>query len=142
MDNKVQLQLKIGDFVEGKGIYAGILYDENGENPKELFVATEDAPEEIDWDTTKAQDYGQYRLPDIRELMQIHLYQNAINAGLKRNGGEVLRNEYYWSSTEYSAGYAWTLNFYNGRRGAPGKGYSSYVRPVLAFDFREEQIKK
>lgn len=76
--------LKIGDFVEGKGIYAGVLYDENGENPKSLFVAMKDAPEKMNWSTAMAQDYGQYRLPDIRELTQIHLYKDAINAGLRK----------------------------------------------------------
>lgn len=101
--------LKIGDFVEGKGIYAGVLYDENGENPKSLFVAMKDAPEKMNWSTAMAQDYGQYRLPDIRELTQIHLYKDAINAGLRKNGGEALKDNWYWSSSEYSYFNAWSV---------------------------------
>ncbi len=126
--------LKIGDFVEGKGIYAGVLYDENGENPKSLFVAMKDAPEKMNWSTAMAQDYGQYRLPDIRELTQIHLYKDAINAGLRKNGGEPLKDEYYWSSSEYYSNNAWYVRPSDGfMNGSYGKIYSLPVRCVLAF---------
>lgn len=127
--------LKIGDFVEGKGIYAGVLYDENGENPKSLFVAMKDAPEKMNWSTAMAQDYGQYRLPDIRELTQIHLYKDAINAGLRKNGGEPLKDEYYWSSSEYTSydDYAWVGRPSDGNVGDYDKVYSKPVRCVLAF---------
>ena len=130
---EVVVPLKIGDFVEGKGVYAGVLYDENGENPKSLFVAMEDAPQKMDWNTAMAQDYGQYRLPTIRELTQIHLYKDVINAGLKKHGGEALRDVSYWSSTEAWSGHAWNVLFGNGRRGFNDKVTSGYVRPVLAF---------
>ena len=127
--------LKIGDFVEGKGIYAGVMYDENGENPKSLFVAMKDAPEKMNWSTAMAQDYGQYRLPDIRELTQIHLYKDAINAGLRKNSGEPLKDEYYWSSSEtnYDDNYAWTVRPFDGFMGNGDKDYSNRVRCVLAF---------
>lgn len=128
--------LKIGDFVEGKGIYAGVLYDENGENPKSLFVAMKDAPEKMNWSTAMAQDYGQYRLPDIRELTQIHLYKDAINAGLRKNGGEALKDNWYWSSSEgdYFTDYdAWVVRPSDGLMYGYAK-YGSYrVRCVLAF---------
>lgn len=127
--------LKIGDFVEGKGIYAGVMYDENGENPKSLFVAMKDAPEKMNWSTAMAQDYGQYRLPDIRELTQIHLYKDAINAGLRKNGGEALKDNWYWSSSEYgSFGYgAWVVRPSDGTMYSSNKGTSHRVRCVLAF---------
>lgn len=128
--------LKIGDFVEGKGIYAGVLYDENGENPKSLFVAMKDAPEKMNWSTAMAQDYGQYRLPDIRELTQIHLYKDAINAGLRKNGGEALKDNWYWSSSEYTNygdNYAWVVRPSDGYMGSSYKNNSTRVRCVLAF---------
>lgn len=129
--------LKIGDFVEGKGIYAGVLYDENGENPKSLFVAMKDAPEKMNWSTAMAQDYGQYRLPDIRELTQIHLYKDAINAGLRKNGGEALKDNWYWSSSEAyynGAGLAWVVRPSDGSLSySLIKLYSTRVRCVLAF---------
>ena len=131
-------KLKIGDFVEGKGIYAGVLYDKNGKNPKELFVAMEDAPEKMDWNTVMAQDYGKYHLPDIRELTQIYLYKDAINAGLKKNGGKALRDYWYWSSTEGSASRVWGVGFSSGVRWGNLKYYTGYVRPVLASTFVEE----
>lgn len=125
--------LKIGDFVEGKGIYAGVLYDENGENPKSLFVAMKDTPEKMNWSTAMAQDYGQYRLPDIRELTQIHLYKDAINAGLRKNGGEALKDNWYWSSSEdYSYGYgAWVVRPSDGYMTNYLKNNSYRVRCVL-----------
>ena len=125
--------MKIGDFVNEMGIYAGVLYDENGENPKELFVALKDAEKKMNWNTAMAQDYGEYHLPDIRELTQIHLYKDAINAGLKKNGGEALQDDWYWSSTETSAAGAWYVDFISGFRGADYKFIGNYVRPVLAF---------
>ncbi len=128
--------LKIGDFVEGKGIYAGVMYDENGENPKSLFVAMKDAPEKMNWSTAMAQDYGQYRLPDIRELTQIHLYKDAINAGLRKNGGEALKDNWYWSSSEsyYTSGSnAWVVRPSDGYVDYYGKDDSYRVRCVLAF---------
>ena len=127
--------LKIGDFVEGKGIYAGVLYDENGENPKSLFVAMKDAPEKMNWSTAMAQDYGQYRLPDIRELTQIHLYKDAINAGLRKNGGEALKDNWYWSSSEYgsTASSAWVVRPSDGCMYGSHKTSSTRVRCVLAF---------
>ena len=127
--------LKIGDFVEGKGIYAGVMYDENGENPKSLFVAMKDAPEKMNWSTAMAQDYGQYRLPDIRELTQIHLYKDAINAGLRKNGGEALKDNWYWSSSEYGTYdyYAWVVRPSDGYVSGNYKGSSFRVRCVLAF---------
>ncbi len=124
--------LKIGDFVEGKGIYAGVMYDENGENPKSLFVAMKDAPEKMNWSTAMAQDYGQYRLPDIRELTQIHLYKDAINAGLRKNGGEALKDNWYWSSSENDYGYAWTVRPSDGYVNYRDKDNSYRVRCVLA----------
>lgn len=128
--------LKIGDFVEGKGIYAGVMYDENGENPKSLFVAMKDAPEKMNWSTAMAQDYGQYRLPDIRELTQIHLYKDAINAGLRKNGGEALKDNWYWSSSEGYGNFdaaAWVVSPSDGYMINYVKSYSGRVRCVLAF---------
>lgn len=81
-----------------------------------------------------AQDYGQYRLPDIRELTQIHLYKDAINAGLRKNGGEALKDNWYWSSSEYGSAddYAWVVSPSDGNMYYTNKYYSHRVRCVLA----------
>lgn len=124
---------KLFDYVKDKGIYAGLIYDENGENPKKLFIALKDAPEKMTWDEAIRYDFKGYRLPAIRELSLIYMYKDAINAALKKHGGQPLKDGWYWSSTEYVAGTAWNLGFGNGSRGAPNKDYDYYVRPVLAF---------
>jgi Protein of unknown function (DUF1566) len=41
--------------------------------------------------------------------------------------------DYYWSSSEYSAGSAWGQNFSNGSQSYNYKGNDLYVRPVRAF---------
>lgn len=73
----------IGDYIEGKGIYAGEIRDSMGENPKQLFVALKDLPREKDWDKAANYKYKNgYKLPDIRELSQIYHYkENNIKAG-------------------------------------------------------------
>ena len=124
---------KTGDYVEGKGIYAGEIRDSMGENPKQLFVALKDLPYRKDWDKAVNYKYKNgYKLPDIRELSQIYHYKEAINKGLVDNGGEKFKNDWYWSSTEYGNGYAWLLRFSSGNRFASGKYGTDYVRPVLA----------
>ena len=124
---------KLFYYVKDKGIYVGLIYDENGENPKKLFIALKDAPEKMTWDEAIRYDFKGYRLPTIRELSLIHMYKDAINAALKKHGGKPLEDDWYWSSTEYSSNYAWGLGFLSGTRGYGSKSVNGYVRPVLAF---------
>ena len=75
---------------------------------------------------------GEY-IPTLAELYLICLNRKAINAAMRFVGGQELKG-WYWSSTEYSATYAWylDLNFggaYNGTKAA----YTGRVRPVSAF---------
>lgn len=73
-------------------------------------------------------------IPSLGELYFILAHFTRINAALEAVGGEPLRNDWYWSSTQYSATHAWHL-YLNG-------GYANYytkatnqlrVRPVSAF---------
>lgn len=124
---------KIGDYVKGKGIYAGEIRDSMGENPKQLFVALKDLPCEKDWDKAVNYKYKKgYKLPEIRELSQIYHYKEAINKGLVDNGGEKFKDYWYWSSTESYSGTAWGLHFSSGSRAYASKCNTLYVRPVLA----------
>ena len=41
--------------------------------------------------------------------------------------------DYYWSSSEYNAYFAWYQNFFNGNQDGSNKGSTYYVRPVRAF---------
>ena len=78
---------------------------------------------------------GEY-IPSLAQLYLICLNRKAINEALELAGGEPLIESWYWSSTEYSANYAWALYFGNGgalnNAKATGKGR---VRPVSAFYF-------
>lgn len=73
-------------------------------------------------------------IPSLGELYFILAYFTQINAALEAVGGEPLRNDWYWSSTQYSATYAWFLGLFSGSAGygtkAAGQGR---VRPVSAF---------
>ena len=76
---------------------------------------------------------GEY-IPTLAELYLICLNRKAINDAMRFVGGQKLAG-WYWSSTEYSATYAWRLGLNDGRAytwstKATGTGR---VRPVSAF---------
>lgn len=73
-------------------------------------------------------------VPSLGELYFILAHFTRINAALEAVGGEPLRNDWYWSSTQYSATYAWSLYLYYGTAGNHTKAtYQLRVRPVSAF---------
>lgn len=73
-------------------------------------------------------------IPSLGELYFILAHFTRINAALEAVGGEPLRNDWYWSSTQYSATYAWGLYLTNGSAGShPKAAYQGRVRPVSAF---------
>ena len=114
-------------YMEGKGIYVPIVG---------VYVQMEDIDIEgeywLDWYTAKqaAEQIGS-RLPTLRELRIIHFFKEEINALLKAHGGQPFAERAYWSSTEYSAAYAWYLNFSSGLANIITKAtYHLRVRPV------------
>lgn len=75
---------------------------------------------------------GEY-IPTLAELYLICLNRKAINAAMRFVGGQELAG-WYWSSTEYSAAYAWYLYLNDGgASGSTKAAYTSRVRPVSAF---------
>ena len=73
-------------------------------------------------------------IPSLGELYFILAHFTQINAALKAVGGEPLRNDWYWSSTQYSATNAWLLNLSDGFASANAKAATQLrVRPVSAF---------
>lgn len=73
-------------------------------------------------------------IPSLGELYFILAYFTQINAALEAVGGEPLRNDWYWSSTQYSATYAWFLGLNYGYADCGSKApYQGRVRPVSAF---------
>lgn len=73
-------------------------------------------------------------IPSLGELYFILAHFTQINAALEAVGGEPLRNDWYWSSTQYSTTNAWYLYLNNGNAGKDAKAtYQGRVRPVSAF---------
>ena len=78
---------------------------------------------------------GSWWLPSLGELFLIYANFHKINYALSLiTGATQLPAAAHWSSTEYSANYAWYLSFGNGLQGTSNKSaYRFRVRPVSAF---------
>ena len=78
---------------------------------------------------------GRWWLPSLGELMMIYANMRKINYALSLiNGATPLAETWYWSSTESSAAYAWSLNLDYGRAIGNPKATGQYrVRAVSAF---------
>lgn len=73
-------------------------------------------------------------IPSLGELYFILAHFTQINAALEAVGGEPLRNDWYWSSTQCSAATAWLLGLNYGLASYDTKAaYQDRVRPVSAF---------
>lgn len=73
-------------------------------------------------------------IPSLGELYFMLAHFTRINAALEAVGGEPLRNDWYWSSTQYSATHAWYLGLNHGTADFSTKAAYQYrVRPVSAF---------
>lgn len=74
-------------------------------------------------------------IPSVAELYLIYLNKRAINAAIELSGGSRIKNGWYWSSTEHSATYAWSLHLNGGSLYYWGDKvqHSGYVRAVAAF---------
>ena len=76
---------------------------------------------------------GEY-IPSLGELYLIYLHKYKINKALSYVCGKQIADEWYWSSTESSAGSAWYLFLSSGYQGSNSKTSGQYrVRPVSAF---------
>ena len=78
---------------------------------------------------------GSWWLPSLGELMMIYANMRKINYALSLiNGATQLAETIYWSSTEYSAIYAWILTLGDGNAFGSAKATFQYrIRPVSAF---------
>lgn len=97
-------------------------------NGRVIYLALQDEPETMNW-----YDAVKLGIPTKEEWMAIAENFNDVNRELVRAGGEPLKRDWYWSSSEYDYDWAW----YSGLGYSYGldynrKDYSLYVRPVLA----------
>lgn len=129
----------IGDYIHGKGVYAGELKEDEGiyQIFVPLFNYKEDEKNNFSWNEAIKIDFSYFNvagmiLPTIQMLSLIFLNKKHINSKIKELGGDILEG-YFWSSTEYDYTSAWRLDMSDGTRDAGGKYYGSlYVHPVLA----------
>lgn len=78
-------------------------------------------------------DKGEY-VPSLGEMLFILLFKKQINEALRWVGADELRNDWYWTSTEFSPSNAWYLNLSNGSMNGNTKAVNRLrVRPVSAF---------
>lgn len=73
-------------------------------------------------------------IPSLGEMLFVFLNRKAINEALEAVGGTPIDGVWYWTSTEYSAAYAWYLILGSGGVGDTTKASSTgRVRAVSAF---------
>lgn len=78
---------------------------------------------------------GKWWLPSLGEMFMIYANMTKINYALSLiTGATQLAEDYYWTSTESSAPYAWGLGLGNGLAAGSSKASGTYrVRAVSAF---------
>lgn len=98
-------------------------------NGRTIVLALHDEPEQMNW-----YDAVKVGIPSKEDWMAIAENLEAVNKALIRAGGAPLKNDWYWSSSEYTVNYAW-YSFFTSSYGLDwdSKDYLTYVRPVLAF---------
>ncbi|MBL0358909.1 MAG: DUF1566 domain-containing protein [Chitinophagaceae bacterium] len=72
--------------------------------------------------------YSDWYLPSKEELDKLYINRAAIG-GFVSNSVTV----YYWSSSEYNDGLAWTQRFFDDLRAQDGKHTPDRVRAIRAF---------
>ena len=98
-------------------------------NGRTIVLGLHDEPERMNW-----YDAVKIGIPTKNEWMAITENFDAVNKALIKAGGEPLKKNWYWSSSEYDSLWAW----YSDLSGSYGvyfsgsKGNGNYVRPVLA----------
>ncbi len=99
-------------------------------NGRTIVLALRDMPEQMNW-----HDAVKLGIPSKEDWMAIAENLETVNKALIRAGGEPLKNDWYWSSSEYSSYGAWhsSLIYSYGLNYYYDKGDDNYVRPVLAF---------
>lgn len=71
-------------------------------------------------------------IPSVAQLHLILLNINEVNKALVEAGGEPMKDDWYWSSTESSSYYAWFVYFGSGGTYGYSKYYGNVVRPAVA----------
>ena len=95
---------------------------------------TQDLVERVLSCADKLPESKDWYIPAIGELYVMYLMKNQINKALEYIGAELIKDTWYWSSTEYYDTDAWGLDFNYGNFSNNGKTDEGSVRPVSAFN--------
>lgn len=97
-------------------------------NGRTIVLGLRDEPEQMNW-----HDAVKIGIPTKNEWMAIAENLEDVNKALIKAGGEPLKEDWYWSSSEYSDDGAWG-SYFSGSYGLgwTNKSTNLYVRPVLA----------
>lgn len=97
-------------------------------NGRIIYLALRDELETMNW-----YDAVKVGIPTKEEWMAIAENLDAVNKALIRAGGEPLKRDWYWSSSELDGKWAWSSNLhYSYGLYSVSKTSKYYVRPVLA----------
>ena len=86
-------------------------------------------------DSTAIDDPTKWSLPAFGQLRLFYKYMADIDKFLTNNFGSShkLTKDWYWSSTEWDASYAWYVNLNNGIANSNSKANANNVRAVAAY---------
>lgn len=97
-------------------------------NGRTIVLALHDEPKQMNW-----HDAVKLGIPSKEDWMAIAENFDAVNEALIKAGGEPLKKNWYWSSSEYDNEWAWYSNLnYSYGLNINAKYDNNYVRPVLA----------
>ena len=96
-------------------------------NGRVIYLALQDEPEPMNW-----YDAVKVGIPSKEEWIAIAENFNDVNRALVRAGGEPLKRDWYWSSSEGDGKWAWGGGLAGSGLGLTTKDTGTYVLPVLA----------
>lgn len=78
-------------------------------------------------------------IPTVGQLAAMYIYKEELNEALRMVCGTPMKEDEYWSSSEYSEWGSWGVNVDSGCVGLlDSKCYSSYVRPCISFELKKK----
>lgn len=96
-------------------------------NGRTIILALHDDLKRMNWD-----DAVKKKIPSIGEWAAINENLETVNKALIRAGGEPLKEEWYWSSSECDDSNGWCYRFYDCNGSITDSKYTQlYVRQTL-----------